>query len=351
VSAVQLAGITASHQGLAVLQGIDLEVRPGTTTAVLGPSGCGKTTLLRVIAGFHRPDAGTVQLNGETVVGSDLWTPPERRDIGYVPQDGNLFPHLTVGANIAFGLPRRERRRGHRVRELLELVGLDPTAIERRRPDQLSGGQQQRVALARALARQPKVILLDEPFSALDAALRVSTRRAVAQALAHENVTVVLVTHDQAEALSFADQVAVMHDGRFRQVDTPAAVYQQPVDRASAQFLGEAVFLPGQASPFGVTCALGTLTPADRGPRGEVEVMVRPEQIVVRPPSVGLPTAEVVGIDFFGHDALLRLTLPDPESLSLVVRIAGQNTPAIGSLVGLAVTGQVRLFTPAGSPI
>ncbi len=346
MTALQLDGITASHQGTPVLRGIDLTVPAGTTTAVLGPSGCGKTTLLRVIAGFHRPDAGTAQLYGTTVAGPDTWTPAERRGIGYVAQDGNLFPHLTVAANIAFGLPRRERRRGHRVRELLELVGLDPTAIERRRPDQLSGGQQQRVALARALARQPQLILLDEPFSSLDAALRVSTRRAVAQALAHEHVTVVLVTHDQAEALSFADQVAVMRDGCFRQVDTPAAVYRTPVDRLSAEFLGEAVFLAGHASEAGVTCTLGTLTPVDKQPRGKVEVMVRPEQIALRAPQEGLPTADVVGIDYFGHDALVRLTFAHPDSRSLVVRVAGQDTPAIGSRVGLAVTSQVRLFQP-----
>ena len=229
MSEVRIADVTASHNGQPVLRGIDLHVPEGSTTVILGPSGCGKTTLLRVIAGFQAPDRGSVALGDDVVVGPGLWRAPERRGVGYVAQEGNLFPHLSVGANVVYGLGRGARRDTARLRELLGLVGLDVSLADRR-PDQLSGGQQQRVALARALARRPKVLLLDEPFSSLDAALRTSTREAVADVLRREGVTAILVTHDQSEALSMADQVAIMHDGRFSQVGTPAEVYDRPAD-------------------------------------------------------------------------------------------------------------------------
>ncbi len=227
---LKVTGVSASHPGARVLHDIDLTVADGTTTAVLGPSGCGKTTLLRVIAGFMRPDAGEVRLGDQLMVGPGTWVPPEKRGFGYVAQEGNLFPHLDIAANVLYGVPRRERKDRERIGELLELVGL-PADLAGRRPDQLSGGQQQRVALARALARRPQLVLLDEPFSALDPELRASTRDAVAAALRHEQATVVLVTHDQAEALSFADQVAIMHGGRLEQVGPPTRVYREPTGR------------------------------------------------------------------------------------------------------------------------
>jgi iron(III) transport system ATP-binding protein len=180
---------------------------------VLGPSGCGKTTLLRVVAGFLRPDDGQVWLGDELVAGPGVWVAPERRGLGYVAQEGNLFPHLDVAANITYGLTRQQRRARARVGELLEIVGLSGD-LASRRPDQLSGGQQQRVALARALARQPDVVLLDEPFSALDAELRVATREAVAAAIAHEHATVVLVTHDPDVARVLPRTVTI-RDGRI----------------------------------------------------------------------------------------------------------------------------------------
>jgi iron(III) transport system ATP-binding protein len=327
-----------------VLHGLDLTVPSGTTTAILGPSGCGKTTLLRVIAGFQVPDAGSVLLDEETAVGPKAWVAPERRHIGYVAQEGNLFPHLSVGANVAFGLPRRERRHSARVAQLLELVGL-ATDLASRAPDQLSGGQQQRVALARALARRPKVVLLDEPFSSLDAGLRASTREAVADALAHEHVTVVLVTHDQAEALSFADQVAIMHDGRFTQVGSPTDVYGTPADRRSAQFLGDAVFLLGRSSGSTVECALGAVPVHGWSEAGEVELMLRPEQIALHDAGDGLPTAEVVSTTFFGHDALVALRLLDTDTV-VTSRVTGSDAPPVGSKVGLTVTGAARVFAP-----
>jgi iron(III) transport system ATP-binding protein len=291
VKTLHLTGVTATLGGHQVLRGVDLVVPAGTTTAVLGPSGCGKTTLLRVVAGFLAPDGGQVRLGSEVVAGPGSWVAPERRGLGYVAQEGNLFPHLDVAANITYGLARRERRARNGVGELLELVGL-PVALATRRPDQLSGGQQQRVALARALARGPRIVLLDEPFSALDPDLRVATREAVAAALDHVGATVVLVTHDQAEALSFADQVAIMHEGRFSQVGPPATVYRAPNDRRSAAALGEACFLPGQVRDGVVAFALGTVSASTPdGFSGPCEVVVRPEQVRLGEPGPRRPVS------------------------------------------------------------
>jgi iron(III) transport system ATP-binding protein len=202
-----------------VLSDLDLCVPDGSTLALVGPSGCGKTTLLRLIAGFDQPDAGTIAIDGQVVSG-DPWVPAHRRSVAYLPQDGALFPHLTVGENVAFGIGR-ENDRDARVSELLELVSLDP-ALSRRRPDQLSGGQQQRVALARALAVRPRALLLDEPFSALDADLRIGTRKAVRVLLNDLKMTTIFVTHDREDARHFADQVAVMDQGRLGAIGPPA---------------------------------------------------------------------------------------------------------------------------------
>ena len=244
MSTVDIRGVTVGYGAEPVLRDVDLTVPTGTTTAVLGASGGGKTTLLRVIAGFLAPDAGTVTIGDRVVCGAGRAVPPERRGIGYVRQDGGLFPHLDVAHNITFGMPRAARRRGDRVEELLELVGL-PAATATRRPDQLSGGQQQRVALARALALSPSVVLLDEPFSSLDTALRASTRDAVATALAETSATAILVTHDQQEALDIADRIAVLNKGRIEQVGTPADVYDRPETEFVMSFLGSVAKLNG----------------------------------------------------------------------------------------------------------
>ncbi|HEU5144348.1 MAG TPA: ABC transporter ATP-binding protein [Dermatophilaceae bacterium] len=348
---LQLSGITASRQDRQILHGIDLTVPSGTTTAVLGPSGCGKSTLLRVIAGFLRPDAGAVRLGGEVVAGPGQWVSPERRGFGYVAQEGNLFPHLDVAANIVYGLPRRERRARVRVDELLELVGLSGDYASRR-PDQLSGGQQQRVALARALARRPRIVLLDEPFSALDPELRVATRDAVAAALRHEQATVVLVTHDQAEALSFADQVAIMHDGRFTQVGAPASVYRAPIDRRSAASLGEACFLPGELRGGVVTCALGDLPVPGVTGTGACEVLIRPEQLRLADPNPEACVAEVTKAAFYGHDALVELRLDDlpGRAMMLSARTFGEAAPSVGSRVSVTVDGQPHVI-PVAAPV
>lgn len=308
---LDIAEVTKNFGSQAVLKGVNLSVAKGGTTAIVGPSGSGKTTLLRLIAGFEHPATGSISLNGTKVAGNGVWLPAHKRHIGYVAQDGALFPHLTVGQNIAFGLDKSALdggRRGvkTRVQELLDMVSLDAD-MAKRRPHQLSGGQQQRVALARALAREPELMLLDEPFSALDAGLRVATRRAVANVLNKAGVTTILVTHDQAEALSFADQVAIMRGGKLAQIGNPFVVYTRPADRATAEFLGDAVILNAWMEGSLATCSLGGI-PVRRPPaQGLVQLMLRPEQIRIAPD--GPIRGVVVDTDYFGPETTVRIKL------------------------------------------
>ncbi|MFD6139474.1 ABC transporter ATP-binding protein [Promicromonospora sp. NPDC060271] len=374
MSELKILGVSAGYGRDKVLDDVDLTVAEGSTTAVLGGSGSGKTTLLRVVAGFLRPAAGTVTVDGRTVAGPGTWLPPERRGVGYVRQDGALFPHLSVAGNIAFGLPWPRQRHHDRVLELLDLVGL-PAAVAGRHPHQLSGGQQQRVALARALAPRPGLILLDEPFSSLDTALRAATREATARALRAAGATTVLVTHDQDEALSFADEVAILKTGRFRQVASPRTVYREPVDAEVAEFLGDALLVPGRLVPGrlvpgrlvpgrlvpdspadgGVTCLLGTLPVHGSAVHGDgdgkgdvdVDVMIRPEQLALTEPGGGRLDAMVRSVAYFGHDAVVELDLADDGSGDgfhgpLRSRVLGVDAPAPGELVGVRVTGRVR---------
>jgi iron(III) transport system ATP-binding protein len=339
MTALTVRGVTKSYGAVSVLEGIDLHVPAESFTAVLGPSGCGKTTLLRLIAGFDTPGAGSIAFGPEVVFGDGRSVPAQHRRVGYVPQEGALFPHLTVADNITFGLDRRARRDRTRVPELLDLVGLAHT-VASRYPHQLSGGQQQRVALARALAPRPSIVLLDEPFSSLDAGLREGTRRAVAQALRAASATAVLVTHDQGEALSLADRVAVMRAGRLVQLDTPSAVYRSPSDAGVARFVGEAVLLPATVRGGIASCALGDITA--RGPLGDgpAEVLVRPEQIQLGTTGVG---ARVTDVSYFGHDAAVRLDLL-PGGPTVTARVHGHDLPALGTEVRLTVTGDAPTF-------
>lgn len=338
------------------LTGVDLRVASGGLTAILGPSGCGKTTLLRAIAGFDRPDAGEIRLGDHVLSSPDDHVPPERRGIGIVPQEGALFPHLDVAQNVGFGLgswrlrslsARGRRERASRIAELLELVGLPD--YERRRPDELSGGQQQRVALARALAPNPKVVLLDEPFSALDASLRAELREEVRDLLRSVGTTAILVTHDQEEALSLADHVAVMREGRVVQADSPEGLYIAPDDPHVAAFIGEVVLLPGRlvADPISSSpcaeCALGSIAVRLAGgtpmPFGDCMVMLRPEQLELA--EAGTP-ARVMSTSFFGHDGVVRLRLgADGSGAPVLVRIQGDTLPAVGELVKVRVAGGV----------
>ncbi|UKA52167.1 ABC transporter ATP-binding protein (plasmid) [Arthrobacter sp. FW305-123] len=332
---LDIADVTKNFGSQAVLKGVNLSVAKGGTTAIVGPSGSGKTTLLRLIAGFEHPDTGSISLNGFPVAGNSDWIPAHKRHIGYVAQDGALFPHLTVGQNIAFGLDSGKLAGGRRavalrVQELLEMVSLD-AAMARRRPHQLSGGQQQRVALARALAREPELMLLDEPFSALDAGLRVATRRAVAEVLNAAGVTTILVTHDQAEALSFADQVAIMRGGRLAQIGNPFVVYTRPADRATAEFLGDAVILDAWMEGSLATCSLGGI-PVRRPPaQGKVQLMLRPEQIRIAPdgPIRGI----VVDTDYFGPETTVRIKLADYKASDGGASGNGHRYPGGGEII------------------
>jgi iron(III) transport system ATP-binding protein len=349
MTALTIAGVTKSYGATPVLRGIDLHVPQGNLTAVLGPSGCGKTTLLRLIAGFTDPDAGTISFGDDLVFRPGHSTKPQHRKAGYVPQEGALFPHLTVAANITFGLGRADARQGHRVTELLDLVGL-AAELSGRYPHELSGGQQQRVALARALAPRPPVVLLDEPFAALDAALRDSTRRAVATALRAAAATAVLVTHDQAEALSLADQVGVMRDGRLVQLDTPLTLYNRPDDTEIASFVGEAVLMPATVHNGYARCALGTIPLAARTPDGAAHVMIRPEQLTIHTngTSAGVP-ARVREISYFGHDASVRLDLL-PDGPSVTARVTGHSLPDLDANVRLTLTGQAIAYPHPTAP-
>jgi iron(III) transport system ATP-binding protein len=337
VTGLRVDGLTMSFGETRVLEALDLTVADGIT-AVLGPSGCGKTTLLRLVAGFLDPAGGTIEIGGRMVAGGSRRVPARSRKVGYVPQEGALFPHLDVAANIGFGLSRGARG-GSRVDEMLSLVEL-PASIARRYPHELSGGQQQRVALARALAPDPTLVLLDEPFSSLDAGLREDTGRAVARALRASGATALLVTHDQGEALSLADQVAVMSRGRFLQVSSPADIYLRPASPAVAGFMGHATLLEGFASGGQASCDLGVvrlLDPQD----GPVLLAIRPEQVTAAP-EVGV-LAEVLDVSYFGHDATLRARVPGSAAV-VIARVPAGGVPTPGTTVSLRVSGAVVAF-------
>ncbi len=307
------------------VEGAELEVGRGEFVALLGPSGCGKTTLLRLIAGFEAPDAGSVLLGGRVVAGT-AWVPPERRHVGMVFQDYALFPHLTVARNVGYGLPRRAR--GPRVREALALVGLE--GHEDRFPHELSGGQQQRVALARALAPEPQVVLLDEPWSNIDPVLRGSLRDELAAILRATGVTVLLVTHEQEEAFSLADRVALMRAGRIVQAGPPEEVYYDPASRWAAEFVGVANLLPGRLAEGRVETSVGSFAAPNGDDPGSVDVLVRPELLELQPDPAG--AGEVVSREFRGHDVFYRVRLedgttvcsqrPSTEVVSLGARVA-----------------------------
>jgi iron(III) transport system ATP-binding protein len=336
---LQVHGLAKAFGAHVVVDGLDLDVPAGSLTAVLGPSGCGKTTLLRLIAGFEHADAGRIALDGKALTDERRQLPPERRRIGVVAQEGALFPHLDVTANVGFGLARGARK-SRRPEEMLELVGL--SGLGRRFPHELSGGQQQRVALARALAPTPAVVLLDEPFTALDAGLRASLRTDVRAALTAAGTTALLVTHDQAEALSLADQVAVMRDGRLAQTADPATLYREPVDADIARFVGDAVLLPAYLDHGKADTPLGPLALRDTGALGPGQVMIRPEQLICEP-APGAFTARVVSSTYYGHDSVLGLMMDsaDGGSTPLTARASGGEPASIGSPVAVSVQGTV----------
>ncbi len=357
MSRLQVRGLRKSYGRQEVLRGLDLDVPSGALAAVLGSSGCGKTTLLRVIAGFEDADSGEVRIGERVVVSGRRGVAAEHRRVTIVPQEGALFPHLSVAENVAFGLPRRGPWPGRgrvlqahreRVRELLALVGL--ADLGRRMPGELSGGQQQRVAVARALAPEPDVVLLDEPFSALDAGLRAAVREDVRVALHEAGATVVLVTHDQEEALSVADIVAVVRDGRVVQAAAPEPLYHAPADLEVARFVGEVVVLPAEVRDGVARTVLGRL-PLLRGDHvsdGRGAVAVRPEQIRLVRSGRGGVSARVVGTTFYGHDASVRLEVTGSDGVPVPILCRIQGPLPADAEVGVLVAGPVSFFVNPG---
>lgn len=336
MSAVELRAVCKSYARTPVLREVTLTIDDTAVTAILGPSGSGKTTLLRLIAGFDRADGGTITVGERVVDHPRTHVRPEHRGIGYVPQGGDLFPHLTVARNISFGLPRRDR---HQISDLIELVGL--TGLSQRYPHQLSGGQQQRVALARALAIRPRLVLLDEPFSSLDAGLRVSLRRDVARVLAEAKTPAVIVTHDQDEALSLAGQIVILDHGRVLTEGTPAQLYDAPANPTTARYLGEANLLPATITAGSAQCVLGTLRlPAEASPPdGPATVLLRPQQLCLStdPGGDGVP-ATITALDYHGHDSLAELTLADATTLT--ARLTSNPDLRPGDRVRVTTVGQ-----------
>ncbi|PZC47584.1 MAG: iron(III) transport system ATP-binding protein [Chloroflexi bacterium] len=371
--ALECAGLRKSFGDVPAVHDVSLEVRPGELLALLGPSGCGKTTTLRLIAGFERADAGTVRIGGRTVLDARNSLPPESRRVGIVFQDYALFPHLSVGANVAYGLdrpaspqgaggagsrlagmahrylPRSPRGGDPRVAEALALVSLGGLAD--RYPHELSGGEAQRVALARALAPRPELILLDEPFSNLDSRLRVAVRAEVRAILKRAGAAAVFVTHDQEEAFSLADRVAVMWEGRVAQVGTPSEIYRRPATRAVAAFVGDADFLPGAIENGVVRTEIGPMHPADAaGMDGPVEVMLRPEAVQVReqPPIDAADDwvwGEVSAHEYYGHDQMIRVRLRSGGQVH--ARLGPEAAHAMGDRVWVRAQGPVVVFAAA----
>lgn len=329
--ALSARGIAKSFAETRAVDDASFAVQQGEILALLGPSGCGKTTTLRLLAGFERPDHGAIDINGVTACSDQVWQPPEQRRIGMVAQDFALFPHLSVAENIAFGLgdghrawwtrPLRRLRRSPaspRVDEMLALVGLAGYAD--RFPHELSGGEAQRVALARALAPEPAAVLLDEPFSNLDQNLRSSLRQTMRRILKLANAAAVFVTHDREEALSLADRVAVMRDGRIEQIGAPDDLYYRPNSPFVGAFVGDANILNGRGTPGGAVTELGhvhfahTPEPQDAEPlpgqEVELSILLRPEQLVLKQADNQLNSARVVSSEYYGHDQVVRVRLP-----------------------------------------
>jgi iron(III) transport system ATP-binding protein len=346
MSTIELRGVAKRFGGTPVLTNVDLVVPDGSTTAVLGASGSGKTTLLRIIAGFEQVDAGSVAIDGRVVDDGVRSVKSQHRGVGYVPQDGALFPHLTVMGNIGFGVSRHE---GAKVAAIVDMVGLG--GMGRRYPHQLSGGQQQRVALARALIIQPSVVLLDEPFSSLDASLRTGLRRDVSRILAETHTTTVLVTHDQNEALAFADRIAVLRQGRMVVSADPHELYQDPPDLTAATSIGEANILPAFVRQDRARCVLGAVVLHTRGPvaEGPAQLLLRPEQLVLHlKQEVDTVGAIVVDAQFHGHDTLVDLVVDEPQRQPLLARVPGDLVLTPGQPVWVEVLGRGLVWSNSG---
>lgn len=342
--ALRCVGLRKRYGRTVALDGFDLEVRQGELLVLLGPSGCGKTTALRVVAGVETADAGDIWIRGRHVTGGKP-VPPERRRVGLVFQDSALFPHLDVWHNVAFGLRGSKEHRAERVREVLGLVRSQ--GLERRMPHELSGGEQQRVALARALAPFPDVILLDEPFSNVDASLRAELRADLREVLGDAGATAIFVTHDREEALSLGDRIGVMIHGRVVQIGTPQEVYARPADALVGRLLGEANVLRVEVRRELARTPLGPI-PAEGVRDGAATMLLRPEDIAITVEPDG--PGRVTGLEFYGHDQLVRVRLP--EGTLLRVRTFARTLPLReGTAVGLSLSRRPLFYEePAGGP-
>ena len=344
---LELREVSRHFPGVAAVDRLSLAVGEGRIGCLLGPSGSGKTTVLRAIAGFERPDSGEVLAGGEILSGRGNWVPPERRRIGMVFQDFALFPHLSAVANVAFGLRDADRgSRRSRAIELLALVGL--AAEVDRFPHELSGGQQQRVALARALAPRPRLVLLDEPFSNLDADVRMELAQYVRTALVAEGATALLVTHDQREAFAIADEIGVLRAGRLEQWDAPWKLYHSPATRFVADFVGEGSFIPGTVlGPGRVSTELGVIEgqlTTEQPPGTHVDLLLRPDD-VIHDDSSELQ-AEVVERAFRG--AQFRYKLKLPSGATALSFVPSHHDHAIGERIGIRLDAQHLVGFPRG---
>lgn len=336
---LKLSNVKKSFGQTSVLTDVSFGVTDGSLLTILGASGGGKTTLLRLIAGFETLDAGSIVMNGREVSSNYMSVPPEKRNVGFVPQESALFPHLCAKKNIGYGLSHlNSKARNDRIGELLDLIGM--SELGDAMPDKLSGGQRQRVAIARALAPNPDILLLDEPFAALDAQLRSRLRDDVRAILSKAKATAILVTHDQEEALSIADQVAILRDGTVAQIGSPRSIYSQPIDVELAKFLGDAVVVSGVIQNGKVSTQLGDLIPIVSHAEGLVgQVAIRPENLYLQPDPKGLAT--VTARQYFGHDALVEV-----ETAAGIVkaRTSGPISPEIGMRVTVWVRGSVNFY-------
>lgn len=308
--AIVCQNLTKSFGRATVVDNVSFTLRPGRILALLGPSGCGKTTTLRLIAGFEELDGGRIEIAGQPVADGRIQVPPEKRRVGMVFQDYAIFPHLSVAQNIAFGLGRGPDAES-RTRAMLDMVGLQE--METHMPHELSGGQQQRIALARALALNPAVVLLDEPFSNLDAALRTQVRQEVRELLHKNRATAVFVTHDQEEALVLGDEIALMNAGKIEQIGTPQTVFHRPKTRFVAEFMGQTDFVPGEVTARGVATPLGMLPqPINAAPGTAVSVAVRPDDVRLHAANGETPVnGRILSRQFLGIAYVYRIALEE----------------------------------------
>ncbi len=345
MTSLSVSHLTVNFGDRTIISDLSFELREGEIASLLGPSGCGKTTLLRAIAGLIQPASGTVRFGSQLVGVSSVVLPPHKRGTGYVPQQGALFPHLNVAKNISFGLDRKKYSKSEISQitdEMMELIGLK--GFENRLPYQLSGGQQTRVALARALAIKPKMILLDEPFSALDAVLRNELRSEVVALLRRLGSTAILVTHDREEALVSSDRVILMRNGKIAQNGTPEEVYEEPISPDIAASTGDVLILPAKQDKQGETIYPLSSSSPFNAVDATGYVVIRPEEIRVSLEKIEGIRGSLQHIDYYGHDAMLTIAIEQSDA-PIKARVAGPSEFSLGQKVYIQHQGPIRYFS------